>query len=146
MEKVNIPLINCEVELILTWSNNCVLADVAVWIAQRDIPAIVAPLGLELQITDKKLYVSVVTFSKENDMNLLEQLKLGFKRTIKWNKCRSQITIQTQNNNLNYLIDPTFMNANILFVLSFPRNNNSDSRYSFSNYYVPKLKLMTLMY
>ena len=88
MEKVNIPLINCEVELVLTWSNNCVLADVAVWIAQRDIPAIVAPLGLELQITDKKLYVSVVTFSKENDMNLLEQLKLGFKRTIKWNKCR----------------------------------------------------------
>ena len=48
---------------------------------------------------------------------------------------------QPQNNNLNYLINPTFMNASRLFVLSFPRNNNSDSRYSFSNYYVPKVKI-----
>ena len=48
------------------------------------------------------------------------------------------MTIQPQNNNLNYLIDPTFINANRLFVLSFPRNNNSDSRYS---YYVPKVKI-----
>ena len=51
------------------------------------------------------------------------------------------MTIQPQNNNLNDLIDPTFMNANRLFVLPFPRNNNSDSRYSFSNYYVPKVKI-----
>ena len=50
------------------------------------------------------------------------------------------MTIQPQNNNLNYLIDPTFTNVNRLFVLSFPRNNNTDSRYSFSNYYVPKVK------
>ena len=68
---------------------------------------------------------------------LLEQLKPGFKRTIKWNKYRSQMTIQPQNNNLNYLIDPTFTSVNRLFVLPFPRNNNTDSRYSFSNYYVP---------
>ena len=51
------------------------------------------------------------------------------------------MTIQLKNNNLNYLIDLTFMNVNRLFVLSFPRNNNTDSRYSFSNYYVPKLKI-----
>ena len=51
------------------------------------------------------------------------------------------MTIQTHNNNLNYLIDPTFMNSNKLFVLSFPRNNNTDSRYSFSNYYVPKVQI-----
>ena len=51
------------------------------------------------------------------------------------------MTIQPQNNKLNYLIDPTFMNVNRLFVLSFPRNNNTDSRYSFSNYYVPKVKV-----
>ena len=139
---LNIPLINCEVELILTWSKNCVLADMTVRDAgnNNDPPAIVAPTGLEFQITDTKLYVPVVTLSKENDIKLLEQLKLGFKRTIKWNKYRSQMTIQPQNNNLNYLIDPTFTNVNRLFVLSFPRNNNTDSRYSFSNYYVPKVK------
>ena len=74
-------------------------------------------------------------------MQLLEQLKTGFKRTTKWNKYRSQTSIQPQNNNLNYLIDPTFTNVNRLFVLSFPRNNNTDSRYSFSNYYVPKVNV-----
>ena len=51
------------------------------------------------------------------------------------------MTIQPKNNNLNYLIDPTFMNVNRLFVLSFPRNNNTYSRYSFSNYYVPKIRM-----
>ena len=51
------------------------------------------------------------------------------------------MTIQPKNNNLNYLIDPPFTNANRLFVLPFPRNNNTDSRYSFSNYYVPKVRI-----
>ena len=49
----------------------------------NDPPPIVAPTGLEFQITDTKLYVSVVTLSKENDIKLLEKLKSGFKRTIK---------------------------------------------------------------
>ena len=51
------------------------------------------------------------------------------------------MTIQPQSNNLIYLIDPTFTNVNRLFVLSFPRNNNTDSRYCFSNYYVPKVEI-----
>ena len=50
------------------------------------------------------------------------------------------MTIQPQNNNLNYLIDPTFTNVNRLFVLSFPRNNNTDNRNSFSDYYVPNIE------
>ena len=67
-KSLNIPLINYEVELILTWSKNCVLADMTVRTAQDDNPAIVAPLGLEFQIIDTKLYVLVVTLSKENDI------------------------------------------------------------------------------
>ena len=51
------------------------------------------------------------------------------------------MTIQPKNNNLNYLIDPAFTNVNRLFVLSFPRNDNTDSRYSYSNYYEPKVKI-----
>ena len=94
---LNIPLINCEMELILTWSNKRVLADMTVD-ADTD-PAIIAPSGATFKITDTKLNVPAVTLSKENDTKLLEQLKLGFKRTIKWNKYRSQITIQPQNNN-----------------------------------------------
>ena len=100
------------------------------------------PENAIFQIADTKLYVPVVTLSKENDAKLLEQLKLGFKRTIKWNKYRSQMSIQPQNNNLNYLIGPTFTNVNRLFVLSFLRNNNTDSRYSCSNYYVSKVKII----
>ena len=83
---------------------------------------------------------------QENDIKLLEQLKSGFKRTIKWNKYRSQMTIQPKNNNLNYLIDPTFTNVNILFVLLFQRiagenNTTKDYRDSFSHYYVPKAEI-----
>ena len=136
---LNIPLINSEVELILTWSKNCVLANMTVDADAN--PAIVAPTELEFKITDTKLYVPVVTLSKGNDIKLLEQLKSGFKRTIKWNKYRSQMTIQLQKNNLNYLIDPTFTNVNRSFVLSFPRNNNSDNRNSFSHYYVPNVEI-----
>ena len=68
---LNIPLINCEVELILTWSKNCVLADMTTRDAEGDNPAIVAPTRLEFKITDTKLYVPVVTLSKENDTKLL---------------------------------------------------------------------------
>ena len=80
------------------------------------------PNGLEFQITDTKLYVSVVTLSRENDKKLLEQLISGFKRTVEWNKYRSQTTIQPQNNNLNFLIDPTFTKVNRLLALPFARN------------------------
>ena len=45
-------------------------------------PAIVAPSGATFKIKDTKLYVPVVTLSKENDTKLLEKLKTGFKRTI----------------------------------------------------------------
>ena len=140
---LDILLINCEVELILTWSKNCVLADLSVNAVLN--PPIVPPSGATFQITNTKLYVPVVTLSKENDITLLEKLKSGFKRTIKWNKYRSQMTIQNNNNNLNYLIDPKFTNVNRLFVLSFERikedSIKEDYRDSFSNYYVPNIQI-----
>ena len=112
----------------------------------NDPPAIVTSTGLEFPITDTKLYVPVVTLSKENDIKLLEHLKSGFKWTVKWNKYRSQMTVQSNNNNLNYLIDPTFTNVNRLFVLPFQRiagenNTTKDYRDSFSHYYVPNARI-----
>ena len=77
---LDIPLINCEIELILTWSKNCVLADMSVNAVLN--PPIVPPSGATFQIIDTKLYLPVVTLSKENDIKLLEKLKSGFKRTI----------------------------------------------------------------
>ena len=67
------------------------------------------------------MYVPVVTLSKGNGTKLLEQLKTRFKRIIKWKKYRSQMIVQSNNNNLNYLIDPTFTKVNRMFVLSFQR-------------------------
>ena len=135
--EVYIPLINCEVELILTWSENCVLADMTL--------ANHPPNELKFEITDTKLYVPVITFSKENDIKVLEQLETGFKRTIKWNKYKSQMTVQSQNNNLSYLIGPTFINVNKLFVLSFVRNITGDNRDFFQiiKYQTLKLKILT---
>ena len=51
------------------------------------------------------------------------------------------MTIQPQNNNLNYLIDPKSMNVNGLFVLPFSRNSTTDNRDSFPNYYEPNVKI-----
>ena len=62
-------------------------------------------------------------------------------KTIKWNKYRSQMTVQPQINKSDYLIDPAFTNINRLFVLSFARNILGDKRDSFSHYYVPNVKI-----
>ena len=151
---LDMPLINCEVFLTLTWSENCVLTDVTTQTAkaaqgdqqyqqyqqyQQDPArsAINAPTNATFQITDTKLYVPVVTLSTENDKKLLEQLRTGFKRTTKWNKYRSEMTNHTKNNNLNYLIDVTFTKVNRLFVLSL---ENENDRTTFSKYYVPNVQ------
>ena len=138
--------IKSEIELILIWTKKCVLGDMTGRDAgnNNDPPEIFAPTGLEFQITDTKLYVPVVTLSLEIDKTLLEQLKSGFKRTIKWYKYRSQMPVQN-NDNLNYWIHPTFTKANRLFVLSFERIEESnvirDYRDSFSHYYVPNIEI-----
>ena len=132
------PLIDYEINLILTWSANCVLTSKTTRDENPDVhPAVAAinnPTGAAFKIADTKLYVPVVTLSTVNDKTLLEQLRTGFKRIIKWNKHRSEMTNQAKNNNLNHLIDPTFTNVNSLFVLSF---ENKENRISFSKYYVP---------
>ena len=138
------PLINCEVSLTLTWFEHCVLTDITTQTAvaaqgnNPARPAINGPKNATFKITDTELYVPIVTLSKQNDNKFLEQLRTGFKRTIKLNKYRSEMTNQTKNNNLNYLIDPTFTKVNRLFVLSF---ENENDRTSFSKYYVPNVQI-----
>ena len=81
--------INCEIELILTWFKNFVLIIQATREADYDVDPVVYeienPEHMDFQIADTKLYVPVVTLLAENDKKLLEQLKSGFKRIIKWN-------------------------------------------------------------
>ena len=80
----------------------------------------------------------LLLYQQKDDNNFSEQLKSGFKRTIKWNKHRSEMTNQTKTNYLNYLIDPTFTKVNRLFILCF---KNEEVRTSFSKYYVPKVEI-----
>ena len=61
---LNIPLINCEVELILTWSENYNLVDMTERDAEGDNTAIVAPTGLEFKVTDRKSICSSCYFIK----------------------------------------------------------------------------------
>ena len=133
---LDIPLINCEITLILSLYKEYVL----VGRAFRGPPAaaINSPIDANFEITDCKLYVPVVILSAENDNKLLEQLKSGFRRSIKRNKYMSQMSNQNKNNNLNYLIDTTFSNVNRLFILYF---ENEDDRTSYYKYYLPSVEI-----
>ena len=86
---LDIP-INCEMNIILTWSENCVITSKATREADLDVDSAVAavnnPTNATFRITNTKLYVPVVTLSTEVDNKLLELLKTRFKRAIKWNK------------------------------------------------------------
>ena len=94
---LEMTLINCEVELILTWSADCVI-----------IYANVANQNPTFTITETNLYVPVVTLSTQDNAKLLPQLKSGFKRTISWNKYLAKPELLAQNANLNYFIEPSF--------------------------------------
>ena len=88
------PLINCEVEIMLTWSPTYVISS--------------ANGETKFKITETKLYVSVVTLSTQDNAKLLQQLKFGFKRTINWNEYESESKIFAQNKYLNHVISPSF--------------------------------------
>ena len=115
------PLISCGVSLELKWNKNCVMTSSKERPVDAGPPVVrdVAPTGASLAINDCKLYIPVVTFSKDDEIKLLTNLKSGFTREIEWNKYRSQMTTEGINNNLNNLIDPTFTNVNSLFVLAY---------------------------
>ena len=107
---LNLPLISCEVSLELKWNKNCVITS----LERRQVgarPRNNAPTGATLAINDCKLYIPVVTLSKDDEIKLLTNLKSGFTREMIWNKYRSQMTTEAINNNLNILIDPTFTNV-----------------------------------
>ena len=121
------PLINCEINLILKWSTNCVI-----------ISTNVANQNTTVEISDTKLYVPVVTLSIQYNSKLLQQLKSDFKRIISWNKYLSRPELLAQNPNLNHLVAPSFQELIRLFVLAF---ENDTQRTSAKGYYLPNVEL-----
>ena len=108
------PLINCEINLILTWSARCFIID--------------APVGGQ----DPTFKIT------EDYAKLLQRLKSGFKRTMNWNKYQSKVTVQVQKQYLDFLIDASFQGVNKLFVLSF---ENNGGRTSYTGYYLPLVEI-----
>ena len=121
---LEMPLINCEVNLILTWSSTCVITN--------------STGAGTFEITDTKLYVPVVTLSTKENAKLLQQLKSGFKRVINWNKYLSKPKLLRRNPNPNYLIEPSFQGVNRLFNLA---SEYDTQRTSHSNYYLPNVEI-----
>ena len=124
---LEMSLINCEVNLILKWSKNCVI-----------VYTDVANQNAKFEISDTKLYVPVVTLSTQDNPKLLQQLKSGFKRVINWNRYLSKPELLAQNSNLNDLVQPSFQGVNRLFVFAF---ENDTQRTSTKGYYLPNIEI-----
>ena len=141
---LNIPLISCEVPLELKWNKNCVITSLEQRAIDENNPPNRdgAPTDATLAINEFKLSIPVVTLSKDDEIKLLTNLKSGFTREIEWNKYRSQMSTEAINNNLNILIDPTFINVNRLFFLAY---QTADDRQSFSQFYLPNVWQKILM-
>ena len=104
------PLINCEIELNLKCSKYYIISEIS------RAPEVGGgnPADVTLTTREKfqmnKLYVQILILSTNDNIKFLENIKQGLKRKISWNKCRSKIITQSKNNNLDYLINPTFRN------------------------------------
>ena len=88
------PLINFEINRILTWFEECVISS--------------ANGETKFNITDTKLCIPVVTLSTQDNAKLLQQLKSGFRSTINWNNYPTKVLTEGQNQYLHFLIDPSF--------------------------------------
>ena len=103
-------LINSEIELILKWTEDCVLTEKATRErkeatqdpTQDAVPAINMPKDLKFSVTDCKLYVPVVTLQTDYPNQLYKELKTRISIDFTWNKYRSQMINQTATNNINF--------------------------------------------
>ena len=121
---LEMPLINCEVSLILTWPSACVITN--------------STGAGTFKITDTKLYVLVVTLSIKDNTKLLQQINSGCKRVVNWNKYLSKPELLTRNPNLNHLGEPSFQGVNRFFVLAF---EDDIQRTLHSDYYLPNVEI-----
>ena len=128
LRSLDLPLINCRIELNLsiiteaskTYGSVPNTNPVRYQVTSQKARA-------TLQISNIKLYVPVVTLSINDNIKFLQNIKQGFKRTISCKKYRSEITTQSKNNNLDYLIDPTFRSINVLLLRSFKNINTRET-------------------
>ena len=124
---LEVLLIDCEVNLTLTWPNDCVI-----------VYTNVANQRSTFARADTKLYVPVVTLSTQDNAKFLPQLQSGFIRKINWSKYLPKPESLEQNPDLNYLVEPSFQGINTLFVLAF---DNDEPRESNRRYYLSNVEI-----
>ena len=119
---LNFSLINCEIELVLSWSKECIISEISIHLQWLEIHMLIHLFILRQQY--KQLvqhFKSVVTLSINDTIKYLENIKQRLKRTISWNKYWSEIATQPKNKNLGHLINPTFRNINSKMVMMILR-------------------------
>ena len=126
---LEMPLINCEIKLNLTWKKECVLS------TDDGNPVFI--------INDTKLQVPVVTLSKEDNKDFIEQQNKGFQRSVYWNEYKTkEINEDTDANVFKYInLDPSFQGVNRLFVMAYNRANGQPTRNGQREYYLPRIDL-----
>ena len=126
---LEMPLINSKIKLDLTWKKECVLSNQA-----GDAVFI---------INDTKLYVPVVTLSKEDKKDFIEQQNKGFQRSIYWNEYNTKEQNENAANNVfKYInLDPSFQGINRLFVMAYFRGGDNPDRNNQRKYYLPRSDL-----
>ena len=126
---LEMPLSNCKIKLNLTWKKECVLSNQA---------------GLAVFIINgTKMYVPVVTLSKEDNKDFIEQQNKGFQRSIYWNEYKTkEINENADPNVFKYInLDPSFQDVNRLFVMAYNRVNDQPTRNGQQKYYLPRIDL-----
>ena len=123
------PLIKCKIKLNLTWKKECVLST-------GDGDAVFI-------INDRKLYVPVVTLSKEDNKDFIKQQNKGFQRSIYWNEYKTkEINEDADANVFKYInLDPSFQGVNRLFVMAYNRANGQPTRNGRRKYNLPRIDL-----
>ena len=126
---LEMPLINCKIKLNLTWKKECVLST-----DTGDSVFI---------INDTKMHVPVVTLSKEDNKDFIEQQNKGFQRSIYWNEYKTkEINENADANVFKYInLDPSFEDFNRLFVMAHNRANGQPTRNGQRKYYLPRIDL-----
>ena len=147
---LDFPFINCEIKLYLSWSKECIISEISITSGiagnPRANPLVSTVITIQttratFQIDNVKLYVPVVNLAMNDNIKFLENIKQEIKKTISWNNYRSEITTQTKNNNLHYLIDPPFRSINRLLVLSLKNGKYDPTRVSFDKYYMSLVEI-----
>ena len=129
-KSLEMPLINCKVELSLPWNPNCVLCNLVG--------------NSTFTITDAKLYVPAVTFSTEDSAKLSKLLTEGFKRPVYWNKHKIIPNNSCdRDDNVRELLDSSYQGVKRLFVLAYKDQDGTNrvAADSHRRYFLPRVKI-----